>query len=169
MHTHIQHKREDGSALLVAVLLLVFMGAIGLSAMDTVSRDRQVAGYTKRTRIAFFAAEAGAHQGLNLLRSNYNRFAPPTLTTTNLGQTGDHPYGARPSYQGDAGSSLCAPQREICWLRGGPPPSGWGLGTGVGGWKMSYWNVNARGNGIAGGIARVEVGKRITECSGYCN
>lgn len=169
MSNHFDRKREDGSALLVAVLLLVFMGAIGLSAMDTVSRDRQVAGYTKRTRIAFFAAEAGAHQGLNLLRSNPDRFAPPSLTTTFLGQSADYPNSDRPSFQGDAASSLCNPQRDICWLRGGPPPEGWGLGAGVGGWRMSYWNINARGNGIAGDVARVEVGKRITMCAGYCN
>jgi hypothetical protein len=165
----IHDKRENGSALLVAVLMLVFLGIIGLSAMDTVSRDRQVAGYSKRTRIAFFAAEAGAHAGLNLLRTNSNRFTPPTLPSTDLGQSSDYPNSLRPSYQGDAGSSICSPQREICWVRGGPPPNGWGLGTGVGGWRMSYWNINAQGNGIAGGVARVEVSKRITECSGYCN
>ena len=164
-------RREDGSALLVAVLLLVFLGAIGLSAMETVSRDRQVAGYAKRTRIAFFAAEAGAHEGLNILRqtSTYTRFSPPTLPTTNLGSTSDYPYGNRPSFTGDAASSSCTPQRDICWVRSGPPPRGWGLGTGVGGWKMSYWNINSRGSGISGGASRVEVSKRITECSGYCN
>jgi Tfp pilus assembly protein PilX len=169
MANRVDRRREDGSALLVAVLLLVFLGALGLSAMETVSRDRQAAGYSKRSRIAFFAAEAGAHQGLDALRQNSNRFNPPTLPATNLGTAADYPYGNRPSFAGDPASSVCTPQAEICWVRAGPPPKGWGLGTGVGGWRMSFWNINARGNGIAGGVSRVEVSKRITECSGYCN
>ena len=37
-------RREEGLALFVTVLMLVLMGGIALAALDTVTRDRQVAG-----------------------------------------------------------------------------------------------------------------------------
>ena len=52
-------KREQGAALLVAVLLLALMGIVGLASMETVTRDRQVAGYQSRAQTALYAAEGG--------------------------------------------------------------------------------------------------------------
>ena len=162
MERHIE-RRIEGSALLVAVMMLVFMGVIGLSAMDTVSRDRQVAGYTRRTRITFFAAEAGAQYGLDALRLNSNRFAPPALPQTSLGQTADYPDSNRPYFEGDPDFA-----QPIRWLKSGPMP-GMGLGPGTTGFQVSFWAVNARGVGPNGGDARVEVGKRIPTHSGFGN
>jgi len=50
---------ERGAALMVAVLLLSIMGLIGLASMDTVMRDRQVAGFQSRTRASLYPADAG--------------------------------------------------------------------------------------------------------------
>ena len=56
-------RRQNGSALIVTVMLLLLLGVIGLSALDTVMRDQQVAGFQNRSTAAFYAAEAGvAHQ-----------------------------------------------------------------------------------------------------------
>lgn len=62
-----QRKREEGAALLVAVLVLALMGVIGLSAMETVTRDRQVAGYQSRAQTALYAAEAGVAIALTMI------------------------------------------------------------------------------------------------------
>ena len=63
-----ERRYEDGAALLVAVLILALMGIIGLSSMETVTRDRQVAGYQSRAQTALYAAEAGVAFAMGLLR-----------------------------------------------------------------------------------------------------
>ena len=59
---------EGGAALLIAVLFLALMGVIGLASLDTVTRDRQVAGYQSRAQTALYAAEAGVNFALALIR-----------------------------------------------------------------------------------------------------
>ncbi len=61
-------KREAGMALLVAVVLLALMGIMGLSSLDTVTRDRQVAGYQSRAQTALYASEGGVAFAMALLR-----------------------------------------------------------------------------------------------------
>ena len=56
-------RREGGAALLVAMLMLVLMGMIGLASMDTVMRDRQVAGFQNLAQTALYAADAGGTDG----------------------------------------------------------------------------------------------------------
>ena len=51
-------------ALFVTVLMLVFMTAIAFAALDTVARDRQVAGLQNRSRNAFYAAEAAVAEAV---------------------------------------------------------------------------------------------------------
>jgi len=46
-------RRERGSALLVAVLVVALLGTLGLAALSTVTSDEQVAGYSNRKRVAF--------------------------------------------------------------------------------------------------------------------
>lgn len=52
-------RREAGAAMFVAVLMLVLMGWMGMAAMNSATRDNQVAGLQNRNQNAFFAAEAG--------------------------------------------------------------------------------------------------------------
>ena len=52
-------RRERGSALLVAMLMLALMGIIGIASLETVTRDRQVAGYGNLAQSALYAADAG--------------------------------------------------------------------------------------------------------------
>ncbi|NNL67664.1 MAG: hypothetical protein HKP30_15545, partial [Myxococcales bacterium] len=63
-----ERRREQGAALLVAVLILALMGVIGLSSLDTATRDRQVAGFQSRAQTALYAAEAGVAYGVGLIR-----------------------------------------------------------------------------------------------------
>lgn len=59
---------ERGVALLVAVMMLSLLGIIGLASMDTVMRDRQVAGFQGRARTALYAGDAGVATGMSLIR-----------------------------------------------------------------------------------------------------
>lgn len=54
-----EHRQEAGAAMFVAVLMLVLMGWMGMAALNSVTRDNQVAGLQSRNQNAFFAAEAG--------------------------------------------------------------------------------------------------------------
>ena len=63
-------RREEGVALLIAVMMLALLGIIGLASMDTVMRDRQVAGFQGRARTAMYAADAGVSTGMGVLRQD---------------------------------------------------------------------------------------------------
>jgi hypothetical protein len=63
-----EHRRERGSALLVAMLMLALMGIIGIASLETVARDRQVAGFGNLAQSALYAADAGIAESLDLLR-----------------------------------------------------------------------------------------------------
>ena len=69
-------KRESGAALLVAVLLLAMLGVIGLASMETVTRDRQVAGFQNRARVALYAADAGVAHAVGIIRAQAQTLAP---------------------------------------------------------------------------------------------
>ena len=61
-------KREGGAALLMSMLMLVLMGMIGLASLDTVMRDRQVAGFQSLSQTALYAADAAVSEGLDIVR-----------------------------------------------------------------------------------------------------
>jgi hypothetical protein len=71
-----RRRPEEGAALLMAVMLLVLMGIIGLASMETVTRERQVAGYQSRAQTALYAAEAGLSLGLALINEEVADRAP---------------------------------------------------------------------------------------------
>ena len=97
-------RRQAGSALVVTVLLLVLLGIIGLAALDTVTRDQQVAGFQNRSRLAFYAAEAGVADAKNRLRAVWSTDQtvdfPAEGAAVSIGDTALYPYG-RPVYFGD--------------------------------------------------------------------
>jgi len=69
-------RREGGVALMIAVLLLSVMGLVGLASMDTVMRDRQVAGYQSRTRSSLYAADAGVSWGQGIIFTQVQPLIP---------------------------------------------------------------------------------------------
>jgi hypothetical protein len=97
-------RREGGSALVVTVLLLVLLGVIGLSALDTVTRDQQVAGFQNRARLAFYAAEAGVADAKDRLRAVFSTDAtvnfPDMANARQLGDAATFPHG-QPDYFAD--------------------------------------------------------------------
>lgn len=79
--TLVNKKREEGAALITTVMLLVLMAVIGLAAMETVTRDRQVAGFQNQNRTALYAAEAGLGQAKVVIGANFGLAEQLGVTT----------------------------------------------------------------------------------------
>lgn len=97
-------RRESGAALLVTVLLLVLISLIGFAALDTVTRDQQVAGFQNRSRLAFYAGEAGVADAKDRLRDVFSIDAvvdfPDEPNAIELGDPVLFPFG-QPRYYAD--------------------------------------------------------------------
>lgn len=60
--TSLYMKNESGSiTVIAAVLILVIITLVGISAMDTTTVELQIAGNDQRSRIAFYNADAGVY------------------------------------------------------------------------------------------------------------
>jgi len=60
-------KNEEGSALIVALLVLVILTLVGIGANNTTSTDIQIARNEKFHKIAFYAADGGTEAGIELV------------------------------------------------------------------------------------------------------
>lgn len=141
-------RQESGAALLIAVVLLLLLGLLGFAALDTVTRDQQVAGFQNRKKIAFYAAEAGLAEAFEKLVSAGN----PTIAGANVGDSTIFPYG-QPSYQPDP--SVTDPFDPV----GATAMPGTSLNIGQGGvptYQISYWRIRVEGDAPGGSVARVE-------------
>ncbi|HBZ69743.1 MAG TPA: hypothetical protein DEP35_08440 [Deltaproteobacteria bacterium] len=143
------NRRREGSALLVAVMMLVLMGLIGIAALDTMTKDRQVAGFENRARMAFYAADAGVATGLNLVRTAPNRAATPALPATTLGDAVIYPYG-QPSFTGDP---LVA--KPIVYSKDGGPVQGMNLQVPPQ-FVNTLWDIRVEGQTVDGGRSHLE-------------
>ena len=148
-------RRESGAALLVAMLLLVLMGAIGLATLETAMHDRQVAGLGNRSATAFYSAEAGGAEGRRLIRTVTRRGDTPAFPTqgapTSLGDSSLHPYG-QPSYYGDP--RVANPIRYVG--DGGLYAQGGNLRLGGQKFVKTLWQINVIGEAGSGAAACVE-------------
>jgi len=154
------NRRESGSALLVAMMLLVLMGLIGLAALQTVSQDRQVAGYQNRARLALYAADASVALVSNLLRDPKDCTTALVVPSGTLGDGMAYPYG-QPSYGPDP--EVATPIR--CVGKAPPDPSlGVNLTWGRARFQSLVWEVHSLGQTADGSSARVET--RQTGLSG---
>jgi Tfp pilus assembly protein PilX len=108
----IQHerRRESGSALFLAVMMLALMGFLGIAALDRVTRDEQVAGYQNRARTAMWAAEAGLARARQVVKTTdpidnttFPNFPATQGAPETVGDTAlyDREGGALPEYYGD--------------------------------------------------------------------
>jgi hypothetical protein len=157
-------RREGGSALFVAVMMLVLMGFLGLMALDRVTRDQQVAGYMNRSRTAFYAAEAGVAAGRAIVRETNDRSSKPALPAQYLGDTSLYDVeGGLPQYGPDP--AFADPIRYIGET-----------GTGAEGGNLqmkgqkfagTLWQINVVGESPDGSETRLEVMEVRVLSSGY--
>ena len=170
----IERRDERGAALLVSVLLLTLKRNIRKASIDTVRRDRQVAGYESRAQTALYAGEAGVSFALSLIRrdaqslaqggigalSSYNPSSgstpefPTVGTPRSLGN--DFPAPGSPSFYMDPAASdprnpSAAPQ-AIRYLSRGQPCSGWIMSSSTGGvqWANALWDIRVSGDSPGG-------------------
>src|SRR5574338_130571 len=153
-------RREEGSALFVAVMMLVLMGFLGLAALDRVTRDEQVAGFQNRSRTAFYGAEAAVSNARSLLANSaivtdrsssvsfYSQGTPRQIGDTALY---DREGGALPRYYGDPAFTP-----PIRYLKDGPGLQGGNLQPGQG-LVEPLWQINVVGASPDGSRSRIEV------------
>jgi hypothetical protein len=164
-------RRERGSALFIAVMMLTLMGFLGLAALDRVTRDDQVAGYQNRARTAFYAAEAGISAGRRAVQEEGTNPAvlpafPIEGAPRELADGGlfDREGGNLPRYFGDltAGFSTdrCnrATPAAICFARkgaAGHSSLGMNAQQKAGKLDLGLWHIGVVGQSPDGSRARV--------------
>lgn len=135
-------------ATLVATLLLLLLALFGFAALDTATKDQQVAGFAKRQRLAFYAAEAGVAKALETMTTG----GQPAVPVTSLGDGSLFPHG-QPSFRPDP--SVPDP---IDWV-GATAFPGMSLNIGQGGtptYQMSMWRIRVQGRAPGGTVAGIE-------------
>ena len=163
-----RRKYERGSALFIAVMMLVLMGALGIVALDSVTTDRQVAGLQNRAIGAFYTAEAGLAEGRSLIEDVGSRSSTPTFHTQGspqlLGDTALYAReGSQPQYYGDP--AFADPIRWIGDTGGGMP--GGNLQVGKQKLMETLWQINVVGESATGARSRVEVVEVKVLSQGY--
>jgi len=167
MHVR-NRRRESGSALFIAVMMLVLMGALGIVALDSVTTDRRVAGLQNRAVNAFYSAEAGLAEARSLIEDVGSRSSTPTFHTQGtpylLGDAALYAReGDQPKYYGDP--AFADPIRWIGDSGGGM--SGGNLQVGKQKLMETLWQINVVGESPSGARSRVEVVEVKVLSQGY--
>ena len=141
-------RREQGVALIAALMILALVVTLAISAMETTSRDQQVAGVQARGRIALQAAEAGLAQALATVGTG-----TPTLVEASFGDGSIH-HGGQPSYRPDP--NVADPIASL----GAIPVPGMSLNINGNGpkFQIELWRISVEGSEPNGMTARVEAG-----------
>jgi type II secretory pathway component PulK len=142
-------RSQSGSAMVIAMLMLVLMGLIGFAALATVTRDVQVAGAQFQKKSAFYAAEAAISRALETMRTT----GTPTIAATDLGDSGVYPHG-QPTYALD---TLEADPVKSLGIGGFP---GMNLQLGQDGspmYQMQMFRVRVQGTASGGSLSRLEI------------
>ncbi len=73
-------ENEDGSALVISLIMLVLLTLIGISASTTSEIELKISGNDKLHKMAFYTAESGWQMGANYLDSQY----PPITSSSSV-------------------------------------------------------------------------------------
>lgn len=142
-------RNQRGSAMVIAMLMLLLMGLIGFAALATVTRDSQVSGAQFRKKTAFYAAEAAVAKALETMSTT----GTPTIPGTQLADTSIYPYG-RPAYAVDSASAEPIKSLGV----GGFPGMNLQLGQdGTPMFQMAMYRVRVQGTAPGGSLSRIEI------------
>jgi Tfp pilus assembly protein PilX len=150
-------KHQQGSALLIVMIVMAMMGIIGFAALESVTRDQRVAGFLKRKKIAFFAAEAGVASALYALKTNGN----PTFAQATVGSTSWFEHGL-PTYSMDTSGGAASTHLGPGKLEGYNMQLGQGGATQF---SLEIWEVNVIGEAIGGTISRIQIANGTLEAN----
>ena len=84
-------RNEDGSVIVLALVMLVLLTIIGMSASSTSTIEVQIAGNAARAKQNLYSAEAAAMEAVQLLEdeNDENNLVPPATLTWLNGDLGD--------------------------------------------------------------------------------
>ncbi len=142
-------KREQGAALLIAMLVLVLVSALATAALETVMRDQQISSIQARKRLALQAAEAGVAAAQESIASGSSN---PNVNLTMLGDAALYPMG-QPTYGPD--TSGAPPVTNL----GAQAASGMNLridGNGAPNYQVQLWRIRVEGTEPGGIVSRIE-------------
>jgi Tfp pilus assembly protein PilX len=152
-------KREAGSVLVIALLLMVLLSLLGITLLTVAATEHSVAFNSLWSEGALMATEAGVNRGLNQLTANpdvsITRFpdcdAPCAPTTLAFG------YTYRSGGRADAG-----PQPLV--YVGSQSESGYSIAVGTGynpgGYAFHTYQLNATGTGPRNATREAQVRAR---------
>ncbi len=170
------NRKQQGSALIVSLMILIVMTLLGLTAMGTSSLQERMAGNTRDTALAFQAAEAALRDG----EAYYENFIISPGSAFNGTVPGLYPAEARPNLFAAATWNTARPYsgaiqgvsqqpRYIIQMLGpiGDPDndinvSGYGESSGIG--NVTAVRITARGVGGTNNsvvLLQTTYGKRI--------
>lgn len=165
-------RREGGTALLAAMMMLILMGMIGLASLDTVMQDRQVAGHTSQARQALYAAEAGVARGLDVVRtaSLGATLSPGECISQEIPSYTFPESGA--SYQRDTtadGPISGNPEYNVCMLATADPcavmDSSIEQGQQI--FLNTVWDLRVEGRSQGGAVSRLQA--TVARCHAFNN
>lgn len=159
---HVQRdKREEGVALMLAVLLLITVSGLALSTMQTAASDGTVAGFQNQEQMAFYAAEAGVAEARSIVRNmgertqrpNYPADFPNQANPRTLARASDFRTGDQPVFYADP-----SPATPIGYVGEGTNCTE-GCNMTLGGLKYNHtkWQINVIGESPSGDLKRLEV------------
>jgi len=146
-------RREDGIALLIAVLLLLLVTAIGIAAIEHSGGELASGGRTRSSTVAFYGADAGLSVAINQLAQEPADLTPVNVTLVD-GTTVQ------------SGTRTDTAPQPLTKEGTGLPPEGYSLNAGSGYVSRRYrTEVTARSTGGAA----AELDSRLTklEVGGY--
>jgi Tfp pilus assembly protein PilX len=135
---------ESGMALLIALLLLLVMSAIAVSAIEHSGEESSVAGRFRRTAVTFHAADAGAQVALNRLSQT-----PPQTAAFSLNTSDGTTYRT--------GSKTDSSAQPISTVGVGPPPDGYCIGVGASCYVRQIYRTPVTASSTDGSVAELEV------------
>jgi hypothetical protein len=163
-------RRETGSALIITVLILLLLGVIGLNALDTVTRDQQVAGFQNSASVALYAAEAGVSEAKSLVATALDTtatFVFPDLATPGLlADTTLYPNG-QPEYYGDPNVAKAIEPLNATLSTPGAGGTNMRVGAGANFGKSALWRIRVEGQSPGGSKSKIEVVATSPITSGY--
>jgi hypothetical protein len=161
----IHNKREDGVALMLAVLLLIAVSGIALSTMQTAASDGTVAGFQNQEQIAFYAAEAGISDARAVIRKMGERTQLPVYpgdfpnqaNPTRISTPSEFQSGVQPTYYADPNPPGGGVEPIGYIGEGAPCTEGCNMILGGLRYNHTKWQVNVIGESPSGDQKRIEV------------
>jgi Tfp pilus assembly protein PilX len=160
-------RKEDGSILIVALIMLVLLTIMGISATSTTDIEIQIAGNDMRYKEVFFRAEAGsmenvqvldnlANQGTQVIDPDYITATPWLNLMTDLPDSADITNANNWTGANSQASSVDPNTRYLTINQGVIA----GDSLDITRPRVYSFRVVGRGTGSTGGVSVVEMGYR---------